>query len=102
MNTELVFLQITLSALLVFTLCAGKLQNDKDYCEMDRDRCDDEGVYKYMGVTNYDDYAIRDILDDDFELIEIRPKLAVKKTEKTLNKYPNRSVCIYFRQLSIL
>ena len=45
---------------------------------------------QYFGVTSFDDYAISDTLDDEFELIDIKPKLAVKKTEKTLKKYPNR------------
>ena len=65
-------------------------ESAKDYCDNDSDRCREDGVYKYLAVTSYDDYVIRDRLDDDFELIDIRPKLALKKSEKTLKQYPNR------------
>ena len=90
--TAVVCLHIFFLVMLLLTFCAGEVENDNDYCEKDRDRCDSEGIYKYIGVTNYDDYAIRDKLDDDLELIGIRPKLALKKTEKTLNTYPLRYV----------
>ena len=88
MMPGVVCLHTFLCVLFLFTFSAGNVDND--YCEKDRDRCDDEGVYKYMGLTNYDDYAIKDRLDDDYALIGIRPKLGMKKTKKTLNKYPNR------------
>ena len=82
---------VRLAVFAVFIVfCAGNIQDDRDYCKKDQDRCDDDGVYKYIAVTNYEDYEIRDRLDDEFELIGIRPKLALKKTEKTLQKYPNR------------
>ena len=82
---------VRLAVFAVFIVfCAGNIQDDRDYCKKDQDRCDDDGVYEYIAVTNYEDYKIRDTLDDDFELISIRPKLAFKKTEKTLQKYPNR------------
>jgi hypothetical protein len=88
--TDVVFL-VRFAVLAVFiTSCTCSIQDDRDYCKKDQDRCDNDGVYKYIGVTNYEDYEIRDRLDDDLEFIKIRPKLALKKIEKTLQMYPNR------------
>merc|ERR1711892_449309 len=101
MITDLVFLVRLAVFVTLFTSCACNRENNINYCEKDQDRCDDDGIYKYFGVTNFDDSAIRDILDDDFELINIRPKLAVKKTEKTLKKYPNSPRAILNKALAL-
>merc|ERR1712013_677576 len=89
MMPGVVSLRTFFCVLFLFTFIAGNVDND--YCEKDKDRCDDEGVYSYMGLTNYDDYAI----------ISIRPKLAMKKTEKTSNKYPNSPRALLNRALAL-
>ena len=71
---------------IAFSTC----ESDPDYCEKDKDMCNENGFYKHIAMTSYEDYAIRDKLDDDNELISIRPTLALKKTEKALAKYPKR------------
>merc|ERR1711892_1528093 len=101
MITDLVFLVRLAAFVVVFTSCSCNIAIDIDYCEKDQDRCDDEGIYKYFGVTSLDDYAIRDILDDDFELINIRPKLAIKKTDKIMKKYPNSPRAILNKALAL-
>ena len=71
---------------IAFSTC----ESDPDYCEKDNHMCDNNGLYEHIAMTSYEDYAIRDKLDDDNELISIRPTLALKKTEKALAKYPKR------------
>ena len=47
-------------------------------------------AYEHIRITNYEDFLIRKQLDSDFDLIRMRPFLALKKIEKTIKKYPNR------------
>ena len=77
-------------AVFVCFIAFSTCESAPDYCEKDNAMCDEDGVYKHIAVTSYDDYAIRDKLDDDHELIGIRPRAALKKTNQTLAKYPNR------------
>ena len=77
-------------AVFVCFIAFSTCESAPDYCEKDNAMCDEDGVYKHIAVTSYEDYAIRDKLDDDHELIGIRPRAALKKTDKTLAKYPNR------------
>ena len=76
--------------LVLFTTNASEAINSKDYCEVNSERCDKHGTYKYHGVTSFEDFNIKDRLDDDFELIKLRPKLAFKRTEKPLKENPKR------------
>ena len=62
---------------------------ETDYCKVDRSRCTKEGIYRYKWATGYDDFVIRDILDDDVETIQSEPWLAAHKSNETLIKYPN-------------
>ena len=50
-----------------------------DYCLVDDSRCDEYGVYKFLDFTSYEDFLIRDRLDDDIELTFTRPLFALKK-----------------------
>jgi len=63
--------------------------SEYDFCEPDSDHCDQEGLYKHIGITSYEDFKIRKELDDDADLIQIRSSLSLSKIEKTINKYPN-------------
>ena len=51
---------------------------------------DSELFYEHIRITNYEDFLIRKELDADFDLVSMRPFLALKKIEKTIQKYPNR------------
>ena len=77
-------------AFFVNVIAFSTCESVPDYCEKDKDMCNQDGVYKHIAVTSYEDYAIRDKLDEDYGLIGISPKVALKETEKTLEKYPNR------------
>ena len=77
-------------AFFVNVIAFSTCESDPDYCEKDKDMCNANGIYKHIAMTSVEDYAIRDKLDDDYELIGIRPRVAMKKTEKTLAKYPKR------------
>ena len=64
--------------------------SEYDFCESDSDHCDQDGLYKHISITSYEDFKIRKELDDDADLIQIRSSLSLSKIEKTINKYPNR------------
>ena len=83
-------LVLVLTLLVFFTSNTSEAFNSRDYCEVNSERCDEHGTYKYHGVTSFEDFNIKDQLDDDFELIKLRPKLALKRTEKTLTENPKR------------
>merc|ERR1712106_1124145 len=74
---------------------------ETDYCKVDRSRCTKEGIYRYKWATGYDDFVIRDILDDDVETIQSEPWLAAQKSNETLIKYPNSPRAI-LNQLNVL
>ena len=61
-----------------------------DYCLVDEARCDEYGVYRYMDFTSYEDFLIRDRLDDEIELTTTRPALALKKANITFQNYSDR------------
>ena len=77
-------------ALFINFIAFSTCESDPDYCEKDNHMCDNNGLYEHIAMTSYEDYAIRDKLDEDYEFISLRPRLALKKTEKTLEKYENR------------
>ena len=79
-----------LTLLLLFTTNASQEFNSRDYCEVNSERCDEDGIYKYHKITSFEDFNIKDRLDDDFELIKLRPILAFKRIEKTLEENPKR------------
>ena len=70
------------------SLCMVLLADD--YCLVDEARCDEYGVYRYMDFTSYEDFLIKDRLDDEIELTSTRPVLALKKANKTFHNYSNR------------
>ena len=68
---------------------------ETDYCNVDGTRCDKDGIYKYKWVTGYQDFIVRDIMDDDLELISTEPDQALNRTMNTLERYPNRERYIF-------
>ena len=66
-----------------------------DYCLVSQDRCDKDGIYKYKGITSYQDFIIRDKLDSELENIKKNPSLALKRSQQTLETNPNRWVSFY-------
>ena len=85
------FLQLLTILLAPYKFCASSSDNNyTDYCKRNEERCDKDGLYKYMALTSFEDFAIKDILDKDVELIQLRPMIALKATESTLSIYPNR------------
>ena len=58
--------------------------------ERDSDHYDLNGQYKHIGITSYEDFLIRNELDADANLINMRPHLALRKINKTMKKYPKR------------
>ena len=94
MITDLVIL--VRIALLVNCIAFTTCESYVDYCMKDKAMCDDDGVYKHIAVNSYEDFVIRDKLDDDYKQISKRPKLALKKTEKMLAKHPNRWEQVHF------
>ena len=77
-------------ALFVNFIAVSTCETEFDYCMKDSTLCDDDGLYKHIAVTSYEDFVIREKLDDDYKEIGTRPKLALEKTENTLGIYPNR------------
>ena len=77
-TTDVVFLVriVLLLNCIAFCTCESNI----DYCEKDNDMCDEYGVYRNIDYTSYEDFALRDKLDDDYSIIRKRPKLALKKT----------------------
>ena len=73
---------LILSGLIYLSVVGGD-----DYCQVDDSRCDEYGVYKYLDFTSYEDFLIRDRLDDDIEVTFTRPVFALKKANKTLKSY---------------
>ena len=63
---------------------------DTDYCNVDKTRCNKEGIYQYNWATGYGDFILRDLLDDDVETVKTNPMLALEKTNNTLLKHPYR------------
>ena len=62
----------------------------EDFSERDSDLYELNGQYKHIDITSYGDFLIRNELDADADLINMRPHLALRKIEKTMKKYPNR------------
>ena len=55
------------------------------------DSCSDHiSIYDQISITNYEDFLIRKELDDDADLIAVRPHLALLKINKTIDRYPKR------------
>ena len=63
---------------------------DTDYCNVDNTRCNKEGIYQYKWATGYEDFILRDLLDDDVETVKTDPMLALEKAINTLLKHPYR------------
>ena len=64
-----------------------------DFCEIDQDNCDtSSGVYKHMDFTSYEDFKIKEFLDEDRIIIMQKPQLAVVHANNTLQQYPDRWV----------
>jgi len=72
-----------------------------DYCLVSQDRCDKDGIYKYKGITSYQDFIIRDKLDSELENIKKNPWLALKRSQQTLETNPNSSRAI-MNQIDVL
>ena len=83
-----IMLSIIGCAIHVFTLINFALA--EDCSERDSDHYEQNGQYKHKGITSYEDFLIRNELDADADLINMRPYLALRKIEKTMNKYPKR------------
>jgi len=60
-----------------------------DYCTIDRNRCDDDGIYKYTWLSSYQDFLIQNILDRDVETIQTDIEMAKDMANNTLGLYPN-------------
>ena len=79
-----------ISCVLCVSVCLS-VTLEHDYCMLDGDKCDQQaGVYRQIGLTSYEDWNIRDKLDEDLEFIKIRPRVALKKIEKTLRTFQHR------------
>ena len=63
---------------------------DTDFCNVDKARCSKEGIYQYKWATGYEDFILRDLLDDDVETVKTDPMLALEKANNTLLKHPYR------------
>ena len=66
------------------------VDTDPDYCNVDVTRCNADGIYKYKWATAYQDWLLRDRLDTDLETVLTEPQLALQRSQKTLEIYPNR------------
>ena len=67
-----------------------------NYCTVDEEKCDPAtGNYINMDLSDVYDYDIRNRLDEDLELVLLRPKAAVKKLRKTLSDHPDSRRAMY-------
>merc|ERR1711892_1255865 len=62
-----------------------------DYCAADMERCDKNGIYRYMWLGAYEDFVIRDMLDDQLVNIIAGPMLALERSQQMIETFPNSS-----------
>merc|ERR1711892_494871 len=75
-------------AVMLFTSSDGVVT---DYCAVDMERCDKNGIYKYMWLGAYEDFVIRDMLDDQLVNIISEPMLALERSQQMIEPFPNSS-----------
>ena len=63
---------------------------ETDYCKVNMGRCDKDGIYKYKWLTGYEDFVIRDLVDDQLENILAEPMTALQRSRDMLKTFPNR------------
>ena len=61
-----------------------------DYCTIDALRCDHDGVYKYKAYTSYEDFLLRNAIDDIIEESKKDPLSSLAKSIVFLEKHPLR------------
>ena len=63
---------------------------ETDYCKVNMGRCDKDGIYMYKWLTGYEDFVIRDLVDDQLENIMTEPMTALQRSRDMLKTFPNR------------
>merc|ERR1712106_252009 len=88
---EMVVVCVVFVLVLVVMLVSSSDGVVTDYCAVDIERCDKNGIYKYMWLGAYEDFVIRDMLDDQLVNIISEPMLALERSQQMIETFPNSS-----------
>ena len=77
--------------ILTLVFATSLMALETDYCQVNSELCDKDGIYKYKWMTSYEDFVIREVLDKDLQIMQAgNVSEALKQTQTTLEQHSNR------------